>query len=160
MMARLTLKDIAPEGFRAAMGLETYARTHNDPVLYRLIKLRASIVNGCGYCVDMHSSDALAAGDSSRRLFGVAAWREAAALFTEKEMAALELTDSVTRLGEHGVPEEVWNRAAAQFDERELGNLLIAIAAINVWNRIAIPSRADLPGTVTGAGKSDPGRNR
>jgi AhpD family alkylhydroperoxidase len=128
-MARLTLNDVAPEAYRAVLGLETYARKNNDPVLYKLIKLRASIINGCGFCVDMHSTEALAAGESSRRLFGVAAWREARALFTEKEVAALELTDSVTRLGEYGVPDEVWNRAAAHFAERELADLLVGTRA-------------------------------
>jgi alkylhydroperoxidase family enzyme len=75
----------------------------------------------------------------------VAAWREAHALYTEKELAAFELTDAVTKLGDHGVPDDVWDRAAAQFDKPELANLLIAIATINVWNRLAVPTRADLP---------------
>lgn len=144
-MSRLTINDIAPEAYQAVMGMESYARKHNDPALYELIKLRASMVNGCGFCVDMHSTEALAAGESSRRLFGVAAWREASALFTEKELAAFELTDAVTRLGEHGVPDEVWDRATAQFDKAELANLLIAIATINVWNRLAISAKMDLP---------------
>jgi AhpD family alkylhydroperoxidase len=144
-MSRLTINDVEPEAYQAVMGLEIYARKHNDPSLYQLIKLRASIVNGCGFCVDMHSTEALAGGESSRRLFGVAAWREASALFTEKELAALELTDAVTRLGEHGVPDEVWDRAAAQFDKAELANLLMAIAVINVWNRLAISTKMDLP---------------
>jgi AhpD family alkylhydroperoxidase len=146
-MSRLAMNDVAPEAFKAVMGMEMYARQHVDSALLHLIKLRASIINGCGYCVDMHSTEALAEGESSRRLFGVAAWREASALFTEKELAAFELTDSVTRLGEHGVPDEVWDRAAAQFDKAELANLLIAIATINVWNRLAIPTRMDLPNT-------------
>jgi AhpD family alkylhydroperoxidase len=127
------------------MGMETYARRNVEPTLYKLIKLRASIINGCGFCVDMHSTEALQQGESSRRLFGVAAWREAAALFTERELAALALTDAVTRLGDDGVPDEVWDRAAQHFDKAELGNLLMAIATINVWNRLAISSRTDLP---------------
>jgi AhpD family alkylhydroperoxidase len=144
-MARLDITDAAPEAYRAVMGMEIYARKHNDPVLYHLVKLRASILNGCGFCVDMHTTEALAEGESSRRLFGVAAWREAHALYTEKELAAFELTDAVTKLGDHGVPDDVWDRAAAQFDKPELANLLIAIATINVWNRLAVPTRADLP---------------
>ena len=144
-MSRLTMNDVAPAAYRAVMGMEAYARQHNDPALYELVKLRASIVNGCGFCVDMHSTEALAAGESSRRLFGVAAWREASALFTDKELAAFALTDAVTRLGEHGVPDDVWDQAAAQFDKAELANLLIAIAVINVWNRLAISTKMDLP---------------
>lgn len=144
-MSRLTITDVAPDAYKAVMGMEMYARRTVDSKLLHMIKLRASILNGCGFCVDMHSTEALAEGESSRRLFGVAAWREAASLFTERELAALELTDAVTRLGEHGVPDEVWDRAAAQFDKTELGNLLIAIATINVWNRLAVTTRMDLP---------------
>ena len=144
-MTRLTIADVSPEAFKAVMGMESYARRHNDPVLYELVKLRASIVNGCGYCVDMHSTDALKAGESSRRLFGVAAWREAESLFTDKERAAFALTDAVTRLGDHGVPDDVWDTAAAHFDKAELANLLMAIATINVWNRLAIATKQDLP---------------
>lgn len=144
-MSRLTITDVAPDAYKAVMGMEMYARRTVDSKLLHMIKLRASILNGCGFCVDMHSTEALAEGESSRRLFGVAAWREATSLFTERELAALELTDAVTRLGEHGVPDEVWDRAAAQFDKTELGNLLIAIATINVWNRLAVTTRMDLP---------------
>jgi AhpD family alkylhydroperoxidase len=144
-MSRLTINDVAPEAYQAVLGMELYARTHNDPALYELIKLRASVVNGCGYCVDMHSTEALAAGEPSRRLFGVSAWREAAALFTERERAAFALTDAVTRLGEHGVPDDVWEEAARHFDKGELANLLMGIATINVWNRLAISTRMDLP---------------
>jgi len=144
-MSRLTITDVSPDAYKAVMGMEAFARRHNDPVLYELVKLRASIVNGCGFCVDMHSTEALKAGESSRRLFGVAAWREAESLFTEKERAAFALTDAVTRLGDHGVPDDVWDTAAAHFDKAELANLLMAIATINVWNRLAIATKQDLP---------------
>ena len=144
-MSRLTITDVSPDAYKAVMGMEAFARRHNDPVLYELVKLRASIVNGCGFCVDMHSTEALAAGESSRRLFGVAAWREAESLFTEKERAAFALTDAVTRLGDGGVPDDVWDAAAAHFEKAELANLLMAIATINVWNRLAIATKQDLP---------------
>ena len=144
-MSRLTITDVSPDAYKAVLGMEAFARRHNDPVLYELVKLRASIVNGCGFCVDMHSTEALQAGESSRRLFGVAAWREAESLFTEKERAAFALTDAVTRLGDHGVPDDVWDTAAAHFDKAELANLLMAIATINVWNRLAIATKQDLP---------------
>lgn len=144
-MSRMTITDVSPDAYQAVLGMEAHARRHNDPVLYELVKLRASIVNGCGFCVDMHSTEALRAGESSRRLFGVAAWREAESLFTEKERAAFALTDAVTRLGDHGVPDDVWDTAAAHFDKTELANLLVAIATINVWNRLAIATRQDLP---------------
>lgn len=144
-MSRLTLNDVAPEAYKAVMGMEIYARKSNDPQLYELVKLRASMVNGCGFCVDMHAADAQKAGESTRRLFAVAAWREATQLFTAKEQAAFALTDAVTRLGEHGVPDDVWDEAARHFDKTELGNLLMAIVTINVWNRLAISTKMDLP---------------
>jgi alkylhydroperoxidase family enzyme len=105
------------------------------------------MINGCAFCVDMHSRDALAAGEDSRRLFGVAAWHDAP-FYTERERAALALTDAVTRLGDDGVPDDVWNAAAKHFTEEELGNLLMAITTINVWNRLSISTRSEPPLTV------------
>ena len=144
-MSRLTLNDVAPDAYKAVMGMEIYARKSNEPSLYNLVKLRASVVNGCGFCVDMHAGEGLEAGFPARRLFAVSAWREATQLFTEKEQAALALTDAVTKLGEHGVPDDVWDEAARHFDKTELGNLLMAIVTINVWNRLAISTKMDLP---------------
>jgi AhpD family alkylhydroperoxidase len=146
-MARLTIGAVAPGAYQAVLGLENYSREHNDPVLYELIKLRASMINGCAFCVDMHSRDALAAGEDSRRLFGVAAWHDAP-FYTERERAALALTDAVTRLGDDGVPDDVWNAAAKHFTEEELANLLMAITTINVWNRLSISIRSEPPLTV------------
>ncbi|GAA3341978.1 carboxymuconolactone decarboxylase family protein [Amorphoplanes nipponensis] len=143
-MSRLAIDEVAPGAQRAVLGMERYCRQNVDPVLYELVKLRASIVNGCAFCTDMHSREALAAGESSRRLFAVAAWHDAP-FFTERERAALALTDAVTRLGEHGVPDEVWAPAAKAFSAEELGNLLMAIATINVWNRLSIATRKEPP---------------
>jgi AhpD family alkylhydroperoxidase len=143
-MSRLAVHEIAPGAYKAVMGMETYARTHNDPVLYELIKLRASMINGCAFCVDMHSRGALSAGEDVRRLFGVAAWHDAP-FYTDKERAALALTDAVTRLGDDGVPDDVWDAAAKQFTEDELANLLMGIATINVWNRLSISTRNEPP---------------
>ena len=143
-MPRLSINDIAPDAYKAVAAMEIYSRTNNDPVLYELVKLRASMINGCAFCVDMHSRDALAAGESSRRLFGLAAWHDTP-FYTEKERAALALTDSVTRLGDHGVPDDVWDAAAKHFTETELANLLMAIATINVWNRLSISTQNQPP---------------
>jgi alkylhydroperoxidase family enzyme len=99
------------------------------------------MTNGCAFCVDMHSSDALAAGETKERLFGVAAWREGP-WYTDAERAALALTDSVTALGPEGVPDDVWDEAAAHFDEKALVDLLGLIGMINLWNRIAVPARS------------------
>lgn len=146
-MSRINIGAVAPEGYRAVLGLEKYVQVNVDHTVLELVKLRASMLNGCSFCVDMHSRDALAAGESSRRLFAVAAWREAP-FFTERERAALALTDAVTRLGEHGVPDEVWDAAAKAWSEKELADLVIAIATINVWNRISVTSQTQPPAEV------------
>lgn len=108
-----------------------------DHTLRELVKLRASVLNGCAFCVDMHTTDARAAGETDRRLASVAAWSHAP-FFTAKERAALALTDEVTRMGPHGVSDAVWDEAKAHFDPTELGQLLFAIVAINSWNRLAV----------------------
>ncbi|GAB3943592.1 hypothetical protein GCM10027614_32480 [Micromonospora vulcania] len=108
-MQRMNAAEVAPKAYQAVLGLEKYVQTNVDHTVLELVKLRASMLNGCAYCVDMHSRDALGAGESSRRLFAVAAWREAP-FFDERERAALALTDAVTKLGEHGVPDDVGRR--------------------------------------------------
>ncbi|GAB2953355.1 carboxymuconolactone decarboxylase family protein [Micromonospora polyrhachis] len=147
MDTRIDLSKVAPEGIRAVLGLEQYVRTNVEHTVLELVKLRASMINRCAYCVDMHSRDALDSGESSRRLFAVSAWREAS-FFDERERAALALTDAVTRLGEHGVPDEVWEQATKVWSEKEVADLVLAIATINVWNRIAVTSRTQPPVTV------------
>jgi AhpD family alkylhydroperoxidase len=115
-----------------------------DPPLRELVNLRASILNGCAYCVDMHTKDARKAGESEQRLYAVAAWHEAP-FFDERERAALALTDAVTLISEDHVPREVWDQAAEHFEPSELAHLTWAIISINSWNRIAVSTRM-LPG--------------
>jgi alkylhydroperoxidase family enzyme len=102
------------------------------------------MLNGCAFCVDMHSTDAMKNGEKPRRLFAVAAWRESP-FFSETERAALALTDAVTRLGEHGVPDDVWERVVAAVGAETAAELVFAIATINGWNRMAVTSRAEPP---------------
>ena len=112
-----------------------------DPLTREIIALAVSATNGCAYCVDMHSSEAKAQGESDARLHAVAVWREAP-FFDERERAALELTEAVTRLSDgHGVPDDVWQQAAKHFDEHELAQLLMMITTINAWNRISVATR-------------------
>lgn len=144
MTPRMNLQQVAPEAYQEVAGLERYVRANVEPTVLELVKLRASIRNGCAFCVDMHTREALAAGESSRRLFAVATWRESP-FFDERERTALALTDAVTELGEHGVPDEVWDDAREQWSEVELANLVVAIATINVWNRIAVTTRMQPP---------------
>jgi len=144
---RLMLKVVDPEAYNAVLGIERYVRSGPmERALTELIKLRASQLNGCAFCLDMHAGEARAAGVEQRRLDILSAWREAPSFFSDREQAALELTESVTRIGEAGVPDDVWERVARVFDGREIVRLLMAICAINVWNRIAVSTRQALPG--------------
>ena len=115
-----------------------------DSALRDLVSLRASILNGCAYCVDMHTLDARSRGESEQRLYAVAAWHEAP-FFSERERAALALTDAVTLISDGHVPREVFDAAREHFDDEELAQLLWAITAINAWNRVAVSTRM-LPG--------------
>ncbi len=132
---RMSAGALAPAVYRAMAAFDRSIEL--DPPLRELVKIRASQINGCAYCLDMHTRDARAAGEDERRLATLAGWREAP-FFTDRERAALALTDAVTRLGEHGVSDSVWNEAAAHFDDAELAQLVWAIAAINTWNRIGV----------------------
>jgi len=140
MTQRMSPATVAPDLMKAIRALEAYVRSNVDPTLLKLVKLRASIINGCAFCVDMHSAEALEAGERTERLFGLAAWRDSP-FYTDAERAALALTDAATRLGDDGVPDDVWAEAAAEFDEKQLADLVGAIGVINLWNRVAIGFR-------------------
>jgi AhpD family alkylhydroperoxidase len=116
-----------------------------EPSLRELIKLRASQINGCGYCIDMHWKDARSAGETEQRLYGLTAWREAP-YYTPRERAALALTEAVTLIAQ-GVPEDVYAEAERQFEPADLAALIWNIVAINAWNRLAIPTGDPIPGT-------------
>jgi AhpD family alkylhydroperoxidase len=137
---RISVDDVAPQLYRAYLHLETTVHRAVDPTLYELIKTRASQINGCAYCIDMHTKDARAAGETEQRLHLLAAWREAP-VYTERERAALALTEAVTLVSETHVPDDVWDAAAKVFSSEELAGVLMAIVTINGWNRIAISSR-------------------
>ncbi|MGW1427083.1 carboxymuconolactone decarboxylase family protein [Streptomyces sp. NPDC002431] len=138
----------APEVYRAAVRLDGAARKGLDPVIGELVKIRASQLNHCAFCLDMHTKDALAAGESIERIIQLSAWEESKHFYTPKEIAAIELTEAVTVLTDGFVPDEVWDRAAEHFDEAELSFLIAAIVSINVWNRFAVTTRA-VPGHYT-----------
>jgi AhpD family alkylhydroperoxidase len=140
--SRITLSKVARESYRALAALDD--SVDFEPALRELVKLRASQLNGCAYCVDMHTRDALAGGEDERRVWAVAVWREAP-FFDERERAALALTDAMTRLPEGGVPDDVYDEAARHFDEHELGQLMFASITINAWNRAGVATRLPLP---------------
>ncbi|MGW0284701.1 carboxymuconolactone decarboxylase family protein [Streptomyces sp. NPDC003236] len=131
----------APDVYKAMVRLDTAARQGLDPKLYELVKIRASQLNHCAFCLDMHTKDALAAGESVERIVQLSAWEESRHFYTEKELAAIELTEAVTVLTEGFVPDEVYERAAKQFEEAELARLIAAITVINAWNRFGVTTR-------------------
>jgi AhpD family alkylhydroperoxidase len=135
---------VAPDAYRAMLALEDYARsTGIEASLLHLVKLRASYLNGCAFCIDMHTKDARAEGETEQRLYAVPVWHETP-FFTPRERAALAWTEAVTRLGEEGVSDEVYDAAREQFDEAELVRLSMAIVAINGWNRLSIAFRSEV----------------
>ena len=140
--ARIAYASVAPEALRAMYAVESYVRACGiEPPLLELLKLRASQINGCAYCVDMHTKDARALGESEQRLYAVVVWREAP-FFTDRERAALAWTEAVTLVSRDQVPDEIYEQARAQFSEKELVNLTMAVIAINGWNRLAVSFRA------------------
>ena len=145
-MERFDYGKVAPGAYRAMIGLEHYLHDCGlEESLLHLIKLRASQINGCAYCLDMHWKDLKAIGQEDIRLYELNAWEEAP-FYSERERAALAWTEAVTRVADTHVPDEVYELARQQFSEKELADLTLAVAAINAWNRLAISART-IPGT-------------
>ncbi len=143
---RLDIHSVDPKAHQAVLAMESYVRESRlDRRLYELVKIRASQLNGCAFCLDMHSRDARNGGEDQRRLDVLSAWREASELFTDQERAAFAFTEAVTWISDAGVPDAVWSDVAAQFDEAEIVPLLMAVATINVWNRLAVTTHQQLP---------------
>jgi AhpD family alkylhydroperoxidase len=147
---------------RAMLHLSNEVGKHIDTRLFHLVEIRASQINGCAYCLDMHTKDARAAGETEQRIYALNAWRETP-FFSERERAALEWTEAVTRIADTQVPDEVYERVAAQFEEADLVALTFAVVVINSWNRLVTSFRPlvgtyqpqavqtrDLAGTVAG----------
>lgn len=145
MKPRFNHTQAAPDAIQAQRALETYIRTCGlEPSLLELIKIRASQLNGCAYCLEMHTREARAAGETEPRLHLLAAWAESP-LYTERERAALAWTDAVTLVATSRVPDPVYEQARGQFSEGELVRLTLAIGSINTWNRLAVSFRAVHP---------------
>ncbi|HTE28424.1 carboxymuconolactone decarboxylase family protein [Flavitalea sp.] len=140
MKTRINIATLEPAGYKAVLGLEKYiestqlTRKHKD-----LIKIRSSQINGCAFCIDMHTKDARKAGETEQRIYALNAWRETA-FFSEEEMAILALTEEVTLINNH-VTDATYERAAQVLDENYLAQVILAITTINVWNRIGIATR-------------------
>ncbi len=145
MEPRLNPYKAAPEALRAMSALQAYVDSCGlERPLLELVKLRASQINGCAYCIDMHTKDARALGETEQRLYLLSAWRESP-MYGARERAALEWTEAVTLLTKDHVPDDVYERVKLLFRPEELANLTLAIAAINSWNRLSVAFRA-VPG--------------
>jgi AhpD family alkylhydroperoxidase len=148
---RLDFDSVAPGFSRAMSHLDQAAikeldKAEIDPRLRELVRIRASQLNGCAYCIDMHTKDARAIGETEQRLYGLAAWAETP-YFTARERAALAFTEAVTRLADTHVPDQAYSDVAGEFSRQEIGALVSLIVAINAWNTIAVTTRAWVPGS-------------
>ena len=148
MQARLDAQKVSPAAYQAMLTLEAFVSRHSklEPTLIELVKMRASQINGCAFCIDMHSKDARAAGETEQRLYALSTWRETP-FFTARERAALGLTEAVTLVAETHVPQAAIDEAAAEFAAEELTKLVYAIIEINAWNRLSVTLGSPTPGT-------------
>ena len=145
MQQRFDYVKAAPQPMKAMLAFEnSIAGSGLEHSLVELVKTRASQINGCAYCIHMHTSDARKAGESEERLYLLSAWRESS-LYTDRERAALEWTESLTMIAETAAPDDVYERLRAQFSEEEMVKLTLLIGAINIWNRIAVGFRSQHP---------------
>lgn len=155
MEPRIDYRKAAPDAFKAMLGLE--AGVHRgglEASLIELVKMRVSQINGCGHCLDMHSKDARAAGETEQRLYLLSAWREAP-FYSARERAALEWAEAVTLVADNHLPDALYAQVREEFDEKSIVELTLAIIAINGWNRMAIAFRSNVgsyvvPGTPAG----------
>lgn len=143
---RLSIQEVDPAAFQAVLGLEKYVHAGDlEEALLAIVKIRASQINHCAWCLDMHAEEARKAGVEQRKIDLIAAWQEARPLFSDREQAALAFAKQVTLISEGGVSDEVWRELTTVFDEGETVRLLMAISAINVWNRMNVTARTELP---------------
>jgi len=157
MQSRLDAQRASPGAYHAMLTLEMFVRESSklEPSLIELVKMRASQINGCAFCIDMHSKDARAEGETEQRLYALNAWRETP-FFTDRERAALAWAEAVTLVAEGHVPDAVYEDARQQFSDEELVNLTLAIVTINGWNRLSIAFRA-VPGEYQPAARKPEG---
>lgn len=149
---RISYKTASPGAFQAMIGLEQHVHGAGlEQSLLELVKIRASQLNGCAFCLDMHTKDARAAGETEQRLYLLAAWREAP-FYTPRDRAALAWTEAVTRLGPEGIGDDLYETTRAHFDEKQLVDLTMAIVAINGWNRLAIAFHSPEAGSHVASG--------
>ncbi|RNB89435.1 carboxymuconolactone decarboxylase family protein [Brevibacillus fluminis] len=141
MQTRFDMGKVSPEGYRAMIGLEQYVmNTSISKSLRELIKIRASQLNGCAFCIDMHTKEARSMGETEQRIYGLNAWQESP-FYSPEERAVLGLTDAVTLLAQTHVPDDVYEEVRRYFDEKQTAEIIMQIVTINAWNRIAVSTR-------------------
>ena len=141
LQQRINLSKVEPRGYKIMLKFEEYLKTTPIPArIYNLLKIRASQINKCGFCIQMHTEEALAAGESNQRIFALSAWQHSP-YFSEEEKAVLQLTEEITLISDHGVSDEVYSKVLSLFGEQYLAQLIVAINTINTWNRIAVATR-------------------
>ena len=145
MEKRININTVEPHAYKAMFALEGYlAQAEISKTLKELIKIRASQINNCAYCLAMHTKDALKYGESAERIFILSAWHEAKTFFTEEEMVALKMTEEITQIAQQGLSNETYERALKVFSEKQISEIIMAIVTINAWNRIAVSTHLQI----------------
>ncbi|WEM44195.1 carboxymuconolactone decarboxylase family protein (plasmid) [Photobacterium sp. DA100] len=140
-MSRVNIYVAQPEAYKAMFGLESYIKECNlSPVLEELIRVRTSQINGCAYCIQMHTTAALEQGETQERLFSLPAWKESP-LFTSEERAVLALTEEITHISKYGVSDTTYKQLAKYFEEVQIAQLIMLVSVMNTWNRIAVATK-------------------
>lgn len=147
MKNRFNINVTEPEAYKALFGLEAYlAKTEVPKTLKELVKIRASQINNCAYCIDMHSKDAIKQGESIQRILLISAWKECTSFFSENEQIVLSMTEEITLIHQNGLSEETYQKAKEVFTEKQIAQIIMVIATINIWNRIAVSSHLQIGG--------------
>lgn len=145
MEKRIDIHTLAPQAFKAMLGLERFlAQISIDRKLKELIKIRASQINNCAYCIHMHTKDALKYGETAERIFLISAWREATKFFTEEEQTVLEMAEEITLISQQGLSEATYQKALKHFSEVQIAEIIMVAVTINAWNRIAVSSHTQI----------------
>ncbi|RQP15913.1 MAG: carboxymuconolactone decarboxylase family protein [Parapedobacter sp.] len=147
MEKRINIHAIAPQAYDAVLALEKYlAKSEISRTLKELIKIRASQINGCAFCIDMHTKDALKNGETNQRIFLLNAWREVSGFFAEEERITLAMTEEITHISKNGLSDETYQKAITVFGENKVAEIIMTVVTINAWNRIAVSTRMEVAG--------------
>lgn len=145
MEKRININQIEPQAYKAMYGLEDYlAKADISKTFKNLIKIRASQINNCAYCIDMHTKEALKHGETNQRIFLVSAWKEAIKFFTEEEQTVLAMTEEITLIHQNGLSKDTYQKAAGLFTENQIAQIIMVIVTINAWNRIAVSTHKEI----------------